>query len=44
MYEKDSSHLIPKFWERTNMVDKLRNENAIELFPELQDLKVPELS
>tara|TARA_Y100000591_G_scaffold251931_1_gene223430 strand:+ start:58 stop:1188 length:1131 start_codon:yes stop_codon:yes gene_type:complete len=39
MYEKDHSHLLPKFWERTDMVDKLRNENFIELFPELSDLR-----
>ena len=39
MYEKDHSHLLPKFWERTDMVDKLRKENFISLFPELADLK-----
>ena len=42
MYEKDHSHLLPKFWERTDMVDKLRNENFISLFPELADLRTPE--
>jgi len=42
MYEKDHSHLIPKFWERTNAVDKLRGEDFISLFPELADLRIPE--
>tara|TARA_B100000989_G_scaffold83507_1_gene59843 strand:- start:1078 stop:1779 length:702 start_codon:yes stop_codon:yes gene_type:complete len=42
MYEKDHSHLLPKFWERTNMVDKLRGEDFISLFPELADLRIPE--
>ena len=42
MYEKDHSHLLPKFWERTNAVDKLRGEDFIALFPELADLKIPE--
>ena len=42
MYEKDHSHLLPKFWERTDMVDKLRGEDFISLFPELADLRIPE--
>ena len=42
MYEKDHSHLLPKFWERTDMVDKLRKEDFISLFPELADLRIPE--
>jgi len=42
MYEKDQTQLIPKFWERTDMVDKLRNEDFISLFPELADLRTPE--
>ena len=43
LYEADHTHLIPKFWERTNMVDKLRQEDCLTLFPELQDLKSPQL-
>jgi sulfatase maturation enzyme AslB (radical SAM superfamily) len=43
LHEADHTHLIPKFWERTNMVDKLRQEDCLTLFPELSDLKSPQL-
>lgn len=34
----DKSHLLPKFWGRTNSIDAVRGENAIEIIPELLQL------
>ncbi len=36
---KDNSALIPKFWSKTQQLDVLRNENILDVIPELQDLK-----
>jgi radical SAM protein with 4Fe4S-binding SPASM domain len=35
----DNSHLIPEFWERTRVLDAIRNENVLEVLPELNALK-----
>jgi len=35
----DNSELIPKFWEKTAVLDQLRNENILDVIPELQALK-----
>jgi MoaA/NifB/PqqE/SkfB family radical SAM enzyme len=35
----DNSELISKFWEKTNKLDDLRNENILDIIPELQALK-----
>ena len=36
MMSDDKSHLQTKFWDRTNKLDKIRNENIVEYIPELQ--------
>lgn len=41
LLEEDRSHLIPKFWETTNAFDKIRHENCLEIFPELENLRIP---
>jgi hypothetical protein len=38
MTATDNSELIPKFWERTRALDKIRNENILDVIPELADL------
>lgn len=35
----DNSELIPTFWEKTAVLDNLRNENILQVIPELQALK-----
>lgn len=35
----DNTHLIEKFWEKTNQLDNIRNENILEIIPELAALK-----
>ena len=35
----DNSHLIPVFWEKTNQLDAIRNENILDIIPELAVLK-----
>ena len=35
----DNSNLIPTFWDKTDVLDKLRNENIVDVIPELQALK-----
>lgn len=35
----DNTHLIEKFWKRTHALDRLRNENILDVIPELKDLK-----
>ena len=35
----DNSHLLPKFWSRTQELDNLRRENIFDALPELRALK-----
>jgi radical SAM protein with 4Fe4S-binding SPASM domain len=35
----DNSELIPKFWNKTLELDQIRNENALDIIPELIALK-----
>lgn len=35
----DNTHLIEKFWKRTHALDQVRNENILDVIPELKDLK-----
>jgi hypothetical protein len=35
----DNSDLIPTFWSKTYVLDKLRNENILDVIPELRALK-----
>jgi MoaA/NifB/PqqE/SkfB family radical SAM enzyme len=35
----DNSHLLPKFWSRTEELDDLRRENIFDVLPELRVLK-----
>lgn len=35
MMADDKSHLLPKFWDRTNKLDKIRNESLLGAIPEL---------
>lgn len=35
----DNSHLLPKFWERTQQLDEIRRENIFEVLPELRALQ-----
>lgn len=39
MYATDNSYLIPKFWEKTNQLDEIRNEKCLDIIPELKALK-----
>lgn len=39
MQATDNSNLIPKFWEKTRELDAIRNENIMEVIPELAALK-----
>jgi hypothetical protein len=32
----DNRHLIPKFWEKTRQLDSIRNENILDVIPELK--------
>jgi hypothetical protein len=36
--DDDNTHLIPKFKKYINALDKIRNENTLELFPELEPI------
>ena len=38
MMATDNSHLIPKFWEKTNQLDKIRKEKLLDNIPELEAL------
>ena len=38
MNSDDKSRLINKFWVKTNELDKIRNENCIDIIPELKAL------
>jgi len=35
----DNTALIPKFWDKTNQLDSIRNENLLRVIPELEALK-----
>jgi hypothetical protein len=35
----DNTHLLPEFWQRTQTLDALRNEDLLQVIPELGDLK-----
>ena len=39
MNTTDNTHLISKFWDKTNQLDNIRNENILHVIPELQALK-----
>lgn len=39
MMSTDNSQLIPKFWHKTGELDQIRNENILEVIPELEALK-----
>jgi radical SAM protein with 4Fe4S-binding SPASM domain len=39
MNATDNSHLIPKFWEKTDQLDEIRNENWSDYLPELAALQ-----
>lgn len=39
MNATDNSHLIPQFWARTQQLDEIRNENILDIIPELAVLK-----
>ena len=38
MVAQDNSHLQTKFWERTRQLDQIRNENILDIIPELSEL------
>jgi len=35
----DNTHLLEKFWQKTNQLDAIRNENILDVIPELGALK-----
>lgn len=39
MMATDNTHLIDKFWNKTQQLDSIRNENVLEIIPELAELK-----
>jgi len=39
MQANDASHLLPRFLEENGKLDRVRNENFFEIFPELKVLK-----
>lgn len=39
MQATDNSKLIAQFWEKTHMLDQIRNENILQVIPELEHLK-----
>ena len=39
MMATDNSHLIPKFWAKTQQLDQIRKENLLDAIPELSVLK-----
>jgi len=40
MMSTDNQHLLEKFWFKTNELDKIRNENLLDVIPELGMLKI----
>jgi hypothetical protein len=39
MMATDNTHLIPKFWSKTEELDTIRKENILDIIPELKALK-----
>jgi hypothetical protein len=39
MMSTDNSDLLPKFWSKTCKLDAIRNENILEIIPELKELQ-----
>jgi organic radical activating enzyme len=39
MMSTDNTHLLPKFWSKTAELDAIRNENILEVIPELKAIK-----
>jgi hypothetical protein len=39
MMATDNTHLIDKFWRKTNELDEIRKENIMDVIPELAALK-----
>jgi MoaA/NifB/PqqE/SkfB family radical SAM enzyme len=39
MNSTDNQHLLGKFWHKTHELDAIRNENILDVIPELTDLK-----
>ena len=39
MMGKDNSALIPAFWTKTEKLDNVRQENILDIIPELKALK-----
>ena len=39
MHAKDNTHLIDSFWRKTHELDNIRNENILDIIPELYALK-----
>ena len=39
MQATDNSELIPQFWSKTRELDSIRQENILDIIPELKDLK-----
>ena len=39
MMATDNTHLIPKFWSKTQQLDEIRKENILDIIPELKALK-----
>jgi hypothetical protein len=35
----DNTALLPKFWDNMNKLDSIRNENILDVIPELAELK-----
>lgn len=35
----DNSHLLPTFWKKTKQLDEIRNENILDVIPELEALQ-----
>ena len=38
--ETDNTHLLPKFWERMQGLDKIRNEDIFDAIPELYEIRI----
>jgi hypothetical protein len=38
MISTDNTQLIPKFWSKTRELDAIRNENILDIIPELKAL------
>jgi hypothetical protein len=35
----DNTHLLEKFWQKTRQLDDIRNENILDIIPELEELQ-----